>query len=423
MKLLAQIKSFFLKHPAFGWALGILLVLEVVVRVLPMEYSVGAGVFLTNYRRQVAESDGKLADYIILGDSRSLSLNGKARDADAPYSVYNFSLPAMSPRYFPYLLRKIVEHRAPEDRPTAVIFAGDPGLFQSSWIYPYHDKDLRYSSGIHDSLVTYLWNRFYLRLRRLILREAGPPSRPSNALVWDAFSHRFLHLFSMGELAEMFTGAERVFILREALPLQYRTYKWRDGLRQYTFGLRGDYFLPYEFPTGCDTCAALLTERCHPEAPRVQDNRRMRAVLESQHGGFNLANRLNPIERFQYLAMRDRHVNKQVENFNRITPDFYAAEALIEEARRLGLKIVFTDVPSMDVYRGTAYHRKFFEGLEEYRTRYPDTVAIMRFPDPYYPKELFVEQVHYECAGAERLNLEFYADVMPRIVKFAPPAE
>lgn len=419
---MTRLKSFIREHKAFAWAVGILFVLEIALRLLPMEYAMGAGVYLTNYRRQIAESGEKIADYVIIGDSRSLSLHGRAaRPGDEEsYSVYNFSLPAMSPRYFPYLLRKIMKHRRPEDRPAAVLFAGDPGLFQSSWIYPYHDKAERYSDGVHDSLGKYVWNRFWLRLKSLGQRDSGKRRAPNNALLWETFSHRFLHLFSMGELAEMFTGAERVFILREALPLQYRTYKWRDGLRQYTFGLRGDYLLPYDFPENCDSCSALKTERCHPEVPRIQDNLRMRSYLERQGGGFNLANRLDPMERFQYLAARDRHVERQAARFNEMSPDFTAVEALIEEARRWDIKIVFTDVPSMDVYRGTRYHREFFEGLAAYAEREKD-VFLLRFPEPYYPKELFVEQVHYECAGAERLNQEFYADVMPAVLKHAPP--
>ncbi len=421
MRFVDIITGFSRKYPGCMIAAGFFLALEIALRLLPMEYTMGAGVFLTKHRRDRAESAGPTADYIILGDSRSLSLYGRAASPEAPYSVYNFSLPAMSPRYFSYFLRKIVAHRAPGERPAAVIFAGDPGLFQASWTYPYHDREGLYSSGINDSLATYLWNRFWIRLRRLTLADNRPAAPPENTLLWETFSHRFLHLFSMGELSGMFTGAERVFMLREALPLEYRTYKWREGLRQYTFGLRGDYLLPFQFPENCSSCAALLTERCHPEVPRIQDNLFLERALERQGGGFNLANRLDPVERFQYLAGRDLHVERQARLFDSISPDFFAVEALIAEARRLNLKIVFADVPSMDVYRGTRFHREYFAGLEKLAARDPGGILVLRFPEPYYPRELFVEQVHYECAGGERLNREFYADVMPRVIKFAPP--
>jgi len=402
-------------------AAGFFIVLEIITRFIPLEYAAGAGIFLTNQRRQLAEASGPEYDYIILGDSRSLSLKGHFPSAAEPYSIYNFSMPAMGTRYFTFLLRKYLKNRS--KKPSAIIFAGDPGLFKNPWAVPLHDPQMIYSDTLHDSLATYLWNRFYRRIQIFLsggIRSQENKSLITGEMLWDSFSHRYLHLFSLGELSEQYTGAERIFILREAVPLLYNTYKYRESIVQYTFGLTKDTFVEHPLPPECHTCGGLLKAECHPDIPRIEDARRIERQLQETNGQINLSDRLAPSARFSYMSMRADQIKTQVEMFAVETPVLDPVEDLIREAEASGIKVIFSDVPAMKPYENTRYHRIYFQKLEEIVKRHPGA-RIIRFPEPYYPENYFVEQVHYDCEGSDKLNRDFYSGVMPQILKFAPP--
>ncbi|HNJ04786.1 MAG TPA: DUF1574 domain-containing protein, partial [Leptospiraceae bacterium] len=98
------------KYPALLGAVAVIAILEIAARIIPLEYTSGAGIFLTEKRRALIEASSPEYDYIILGDSRSLSLNGHPRTDKEPYTVYNLSIPAMGPRYFQYYLEKYLHN-------------------------------------------------------------------------------------------------------------------------------------------------------------------------------------------------------------------------------------------------------------------------------------------------------------------------
>ena len=198
------------RSPAFTVTLLIFVAIEVLVRILPMEYASGAGVFLTNHRRKLMENPEARFDYIIFGDSRSLSLMGHPPTDVEPYSIYNFSLPAMDPRYFRFYLRKYLQNR--DSKPAALIFAGDPALFQEPWRRPHHDPDMNYTDFLGQGLGGYLWNRVSRPVAGLLSGDELPRKERIphiERLVWNAFSHRFLHMFGVSELMAQFQGPER----------------------------------------------------------------------------------------------------------------------------------------------------------------------------------------------------------------------
>ncbi len=406
------------KYPAFAGAVVVILLLEVAARLLPLEYTSGAGIFLTEKRRALVEASSPEFDYIILGDSRSLSLNGHAEKEQEPYTVYNLSVPAMGPRYFPFYLKKYLAHRT--KKPAAVIFAGDPGLFQKAWHTPNHDSKMLYAESTDEALPKYLWSRFYKRIGYLRAGKYPDQKDQFGAMVWEMFSHRYLHLFGPGDMIEQYTGAERIFMLRESIPNAFHLYRFRDGISKYTFELRANSFREHELPAFCNSCGALIRQECHPDYSRIEDNRKLEAVIDRNYGGINLGDRLDPGQRFGYYQVRDKETQHQVDFFQHEEPEMGPVEDLIRAATEQGIRIVFSDVPAIEPMRNVRYHRVYFERLEEILKKYP-LAKIVRFPDPYYPVNLFIEQVHYECEGAERLNKEFYGKVMPEIVKFAPP--
>ncbi|MBI3396359.1 MAG: hypothetical protein HY042_11030, partial [Spirochaetia bacterium] len=150
------------KFPALWITVGILALIEVGVRLAPAEYGMGAGIFLSNYYRKLADADGPVFDYVVLGDSKSMSLKGHKPTTDEPYSVYNFSMPALGPRYFPFFLEKYLRHRSKP--PAAVIFAADPWLLNRDFYRPAHDPEQAYSDDDKQSLPEYLVNRVTRRV-------------------------------------------------------------------------------------------------------------------------------------------------------------------------------------------------------------------------------------------------------------------
>ncbi|MBE7440673.1 MAG: hypothetical protein HS115_19675 [Spirochaetales bacterium] len=413
--------SFILRFKALFITLSILLVVEVVLRLLPLRYIMGAGVFLTEHHRLLAESAEPAFDYVILGDSRSLSLMGHAPTVTEPYSIFNFSLPAMGPRYYKFFIEKYFLNR--KHLPAAVIFAGDPALFMDTWNYAYHDKNFVYSESPDESLIRYLWNRFYRRIKGLLAGDRRyMPSGPDrdDPMLWDAFSHRYLHMFSAGELAQQMTGAERIFIVSQAVPLFSYLYKYREGIEQYTLGLRPELFQTVQKADYCASCAGVLRMECHPQIPRIQDNRLIELGLRQRYGQINLADRLKPELRLQFLTVRDANIAKHRERLESVRPALINARRLADAVTARGVKIVFVSVPMIEDYAGARYLKEYAEQMEALKKEYGGMMEFLHFPEPFYPKELFVEQVHYECPGSERLNADFYRDVVPQILRFAP---
>lgn len=409
----------FKKYPAFWIAVGFLLLLEIVLRLTPIHYGAGAGVFLTEHRRKLAEASQPSFDYIILGDSRSLSINGRRAGGSEDYSLYNFSMPAMGPRYFKYLLLKYLENR--EDKPAAVILSMDPGNFQKSWHVPLHDASMRYADRLDESLMEYLHKRVTRGIDKPFTRSGIQMwAAYSPDEIWDHFGHRFLNLFSFAELAGQFRGPERIFVLREALPMLTHTYRYRDALASLTFSFRRGAFRERNLPDYCNTCTGVQREECHPDEVNFITNKRLEAHLDATSGGINLGDRLTLTQRMQYLMIRDREIGRQVQHFESADTAIAPFLDLIRTATQNGIKVVISTSPTIDSYRGSPYYDRFDAELRNHISSNPD-VKIIPFGKPYLPPSLFIEQVHYECEGAALVNGDFYVHVMPQILAFAPP--
>lgn len=404
---------------------AIFLVLEIVVRLLPLEYGMGAGVFLTNHRRDLVDGmnpgdePGAVRDfdYIIFGESRSLSLTGQAATPEKPYSVYNLSLPAMGSRYYAKYLRKyLAGHAKP---PAAVIFAGDPGVFQNAWGRPLHDQALLYADGADESLAQYFAKRTTRRVSALLDTSQKGALIAAPGAGWENYSHRFLHLFSPAELIEYYTGAERLFLLREALPLQYYTYRFRESIRHnIKYLIQGRESI--ELPEECRRCEMLDQPQCRPDLSKMQDNRLIAAKLKRTQGGINLGDRLTPVQRLQFGMVREQLIRATAENFEQAVPDLKPLVDLLTVAREHGVRVVLAPTPSVDAYRDTAYYRLFRVALAELREQFSDVLISIEFPKPFIAGDRFVDQIHYDCPTAKSVSADFHRYVMPRVIDFAP---
>lgn len=422
MSFISRFKSL-ARYRAFWICVLLFALLELAVRVLPIEYAAGTGVFLANYRRQLLESETPEFDYIIFGESRSLALNGHAPTPEEPFSVYNLSVPAMGSRYYQYYLRKYAGSR--EHLPAALIFAGDPGIFQEYWNQPIHDPTMVYTDSREDGLTRYLWKRLHVRVERALEGKSGWPrgvaSGGNNQGLWENYSHRYLHLFSFTEIAAQYNGAERMFMISESLPLLYRTYKWREPIAHYTAGLRMSYFKAVEIPAYCSQgCAGAERPECFPDLQRIQRNELLDEHMRASYGQANLGDLIGPKERIEYALVRETQVQNQRRIFNENKPDLRPLEALLEEAGRLGIPVALAATPTVDAYADTSFYRQYNRQLKQMLERHPG-VRVFEFARPYYPPGRFVDQIHYDCEGAEQVNADFYDHVIPQIVNWAPP--
>lgn len=409
--------AFFRRYPAAWICVGLFTVVEVVARVAPVEYGMGAAVFLTQHRRNLVDSSGPDFDYIIFGESRSLSLLGHAPTGAENWSVYNLSLPAMGSRYYSYYLDKYLANRF--NKPSALIFAGDMAVFQEGWNLPLHDPARIYTDSREDTLVQYLTNRIVRRPGQGLSPPASAVNAPQEA-IWETYSHRYLFLFSPAELMRQFHGAERLFVLREAAPLQYYTFRYRDALR---------YFLsnpfparPAPLPAECRQCGNSYAPMCRPDLTQFQDNVALAEGLDARYGQINLGDRLSLEQVMSYSVLRERLVKDTQDFFNRIQPDLRPLVALLETAKRSGVPVILAPTPTVAEYRDTRFYAEIESQLTDILARYPEAHRV-DFAEPYLPAERFVDQIHYDCIGAEQVNADFYRTVMPRVLNIAPPAQ
>lgn len=219
--------SFFKKSPAFAAAVIFVVLFETVLHFIPnLYYLDGRGAFFTYYKRYLAEDSTKSYDVLIYGDSRSLSLQGYQKDSTHRYSIYNFSLPAAGPRYFPYFLKKYLQNHT--EKPKLVVWAADPALMMSK-------KTVSFSE---------------------------------NPALWNEYKHRLLNLFTVSETWEQYGGRELFFIMKEYLPHSMLSVRHRQGFESLV-GIRLENLFAGKFHL-------------------AEENRKLAAFVEKENGKVNL---------------------------------------------------------------------------------------------------------------------------------------
>ncbi|MCB1173920.1 MAG: hypothetical protein KDK39_10155 [Leptospiraceae bacterium] len=405
------------------WLLLIIGTVELFVRLAPMEQLAQTGVFLADQRSSLLEAATPTYDYIIFGESRTLSIKGHRPTPAADWSLYNFSVPAMGSHYYAAFLDKYMHHR--NKAPAALIFAGDPLLFQPGWNRPLHDPDQNYTDGRNTSLSAYLWNRFWRRLQAAFgYYELHHNAGAMQEMLWSSFSHRYLHLFSLGQSWQQYHGPERLFMMYEQLPMQYYTWRWREPLAHYILGFRASYFKTHDLPGDCfQSCQATWNSACYPGIQRMQQNKLVQGLLDANQGGINLADMRDPGKRLQYMSLADSLIQADVKQ-SQVSSSVVDTEpllALLETARRYQIPVVFAFAPVAKAYRQLDYYARFEQQLRDLIQARKGTVAEIVFPDRWLEHRFFVDTAHYTCEGAELVNKDFYQSVMPQIRATFPP--
>jgi hypothetical protein len=285
---------FFKKSQGFLGALLVIIALEIFIGSAPfMKYLDPTGVFYTTLKRGIAESENNF-DYIMLGDSRSLSIKGKPGDDSNP-SFYNFSLPAAGTRYLIYFVEKYLDNNKP---PEAIIFAIDPEQFKPSQSKAFH----------------------------------------VDPKIWMIFKHRLLNLFSLTENLKQYEGKEAYFILKESVPILIPSVRHREGLEKLITSMK-----PKDLQQG--------------DFPNYKSNKRLESLTATTYGQVNLGTYLE-IPPGITLDMIQQSVENSINNLDHENIDLSSLDELIAFAQEKGIGIYLLEVPHATGMAETKFYLK-----------------------------------------------------------------
>ncbi|RHX94310.1 hypothetical protein DLM76_09455 [Leptospira yasudae] len=382
--------------------LGIVIAIELVARFTEIYFYEHTEVFLVNNVRKRMESGALDYKGLIFGDSRSMSL------VPSPESkVYNFSLPAMGARYYTHYLAKYL--KAGNQKPEFILFASSPGLITRGYGEPIIDPTLIKYVRPNMSLPEYLENRFVSGLTyKNFVMESGPATlqKTVSEINWKFFSHRILHLFSLGEMIEQYKGPELLYVLSASIPNAFSTYRYRKALLN-VFSYEN--YKPAEAKMKLDCgCEELYTPQCSPPESNYRDNRWISEKLNFQNGGLNISDRMKPQHAILYQMSQEK-LKEEVLAPYKTEPsfDFAAFEDFLRYTQEQNIQVVYLVMPFPDYIQPTGYFTKFWNAFEPLKTKYPH-LKVIQFEKQFMKPESYSDQIHLNCEGAKATNEMFH---------------
>ncbi|NCN08399.1 MAG: DUF1574 domain-containing protein [Leptospira sp.] len=355
--------SYFKKSPAFFISVAIIVLLEGIMYFAPiLEYMDPTGVYYTSLKRDIAESENNF-DYIMLGDSRSLSIKGRKSNlnsqenansiAQDQYSLYNFSLPAAGTRYIQHFIDKYLAHNK---KPRGIIYALDIEQF----------------------------------------RPGQSAAFNVDPKIWSIFKHRLLNLFTFTENVSQYKGKEQYFILKEALPYTIPSVRHREGLDKLITGMR-----PKDIQNG--------------DLPYLRSNQRLEKLTKETYGQVNLGTYLE-IPSGITLDMIQEIVDGSIEAQNSETPNMENLVSFLEYASQKKIPVIILEVPHADGLPQSAFYTKVRLEYKKIAEQYSN-VYFQAFPSNSYSLDYFAEGIHFNGKGEIRVNEEFEKFIWPNISK------
>ncbi len=392
----------------------IILFVEILVSIFPVYKFEKSETYLVHTTKLKIESGQNKYDMIILGDSTSMSLN------PGPYkNIYNFSLPGMGVRYYPYFVKKYLKYQ--NKKPKAIIFSGTIFLVGSGKGIPLLPEEVRPFAKVDMSLYEYFKARFIDRPFDLFQPTKNQKERKFKTIEdeaeWILFSNRFLNLFSPLEIWEQFTGIERVFIFSHSLPLLYQTFKFREGIKNI---FNYENYKNYENLYGEEFCSCenLFHHLCQIPESNYYDNLISLKFRENNNGYYNITDRMNYKLFSSYESQKQSLIEIQKKHSQLPPPiDFSYTKEFIEYLQKNNILYIYLAMPYPDYYREGSYHSEFFKHFENLLKNFPNT-KIFYFPSKYLDRNLYIDQVHLKCEGARKLNEEFIQIVLPQIQEY-----
>ncbi|EMY77110.1 hypothetical protein LEP1GSC060_1988 [Leptospira weilii serovar Ranarum str. ICFT] len=382
--------------------IGTVVSIELVAKFTEIYFYEHTEVFLVNNVRKKMESG--VLDYkgLVFGDSRSMSLIPAAES-----KIYNFSLPAMGARYYAYYLSKYL--KAGNKKPEFILFASSPGLIAGGYGDPIIDPNLVKYAKPNMSLSEYLENRFVsgLTYKNFIMEGSSENmQKTASEINWKFFSHRILHLFSIGEMFEQYKGPELLYVLSASVPNLFSTYRYRKALLN-VFSYEN--YKPAETTMKLDCgCEELYTLPCMAPESNFRDNRWVSEKLNFQNGGLNISDRIKPQHAILYRMSRDKLKEETLFPYKKEPSfDFRAFEDFLIYARTQNIDVYYIVMPFPDYIESTGYFSKFWKAFESLQTKYPH-LKVLRFEKQFIKPEYYSDQIHLNCQGAKVVNEMFH---------------
>ncbi|AKH76701.1 hypothetical protein LEP1GSC034_0338 [Leptospira interrogans str. 2003000735] len=380
----------------------VLVLVELIAKFTEIYFYEHTEVFLVNNIRKKMESG--VLDYkgLVFGDSRSMSLI-PSRES----KVYNFSLPAMGARYYSYYLKKYLD--AGNQKPEFILFASSPGLISGGYGDPIVDPSLVKYVQPNMSLLEYLKNRFFagLTYKNFVMDGVSTNARKTASEInWKFFSHRILHLFSIGEMFEQYKGPELVYVLSASVPNLFSTYRYRKALLN-VFSYENYKTAEAVMKLDCG-CEELYIPSCMPPESNFRDNRWIAEKLNFQNGGLNISDRIKPQHAILYQMSREKLKEETLAPYE-AEPifDFSAFEDFLKYAETKEIDVYYIVMPFPEYIEPTGYFSKFWNAFEPLKTKYPH-LKVLKFEKQFMKPEYYSDQIHLNCQGAKLVNEMFY---------------
>ncbi|MBM9499063.1 hypothetical protein JWG44_02190 [Leptospira sp. 201903071] len=381
--------------------LAIVIGVELLARFTNIYFYEHTEVFLVNNVRKKMESGTLNHKGLIFGDSRSMSLVPSKES-----NVYNFSLPAMGARYYTHYLAKYL--KAGNTKPEFILFASSPGLIAGGYGDPIVDPALIKYVKPNMGLPEYLETRFVSGLtHKNFVMEGRKESmqKTVSEINWKFFSHRILHLFSIGEMFGQYKGPELLYVLSSSIPNVFSTYRYRKALLN-VFSYEN--YKPAEASMKLDcNCEELYTPQCMAPESNFRDNRWIADKISFQNGGLNISDRIKPQHALLYRMSQDKLKEeilapyKGEPNF-----DFSAFEDFLKYTQTRNIQVLYIVMPFPDYIETTGYFPKFWKAFEPLKTKYPH-LKVIEFEKQFLKPDLYSDQIHLNCQGAQATNEMF----------------
>jgi hypothetical protein len=400
-------------RPIWFFALVVLLI-ELAAHVLPLYRFERSEAALIESTRNKILSGRNAFRVLIFGDSRSMSLNPRY-GTESFKDTYNFSLPAMGPRYYRRYLEKYIE--AGNRKPEAILFAGSPLLLMAGKGQALIDPALSEYAQPDMTLLEYLNRRGPERITRIGEEiRRSPRSYIYEELDWSFFSGRYTRMFSPLDVWQDYRGPERLFLISATLPMQFRSYRHREAILNALDPVNYRFQENQHASDAC-SCDRIYTQACLPPPSFYQDNSLVEKAREDHNGMYNITDRIPPA-RIAMLAAKDAELKERFFNQSRSVPpvDYVVVEEFLRYLADQNIRYFYLMMPFPEYYDGSPYIRTFEETFTALLKKYPHAKRL-RFRTEFLPTRYMPDHVHLNCEGARLINAEFTGIVLPELYR------